>query len=119
MVNEKYLGEFETLVLIALLRLGNDAYGVSIRREIEARAGRSVLIGSVYAALERLEAKGLVRSRLGEATARRGGRRKKHFVITAGGEARLRDTMRGLRRMICGTRIADSLSRVKTDAKAQ
>ena len=69
-----HLGEFELLVLSALLRLGDDAYGVAIRAEIEERAGRNASIGAVYATLERLEKKGLIRSRMGEATPERGGR---------------------------------------------
>jgi DNA-binding PadR family transcriptional regulator len=75
------LGEFEQLVLLALIRLGPDAYGATVRREIEARAGRQVSISAVYTTLERLEQKGLVRSRVGEPTAQRGGRRRKHFEL--------------------------------------
>ena len=75
------LGEFEQLVLIALVRLGPDAYGATVRREIEARAGREVSISAVYTTLERLEQKGLVRSRIGEPTAERGGRRRRHFEL--------------------------------------
>jgi PadR family transcriptional regulator, regulatory protein PadR len=75
------LGEFEQLVLLALVRLGPDAYGASVRREIEGRTSRSVSISAVYTTLERLEQKGLVRSRIGEPTAERGGRRKKHFEL--------------------------------------
>jgi DNA-binding PadR family transcriptional regulator len=75
------LGEFEQLVLLALLRLGPDAYGALIRREIEARTGRDLAIGAVYVTLSRLEGKGLVRSRIGEPTPQRGGRRRKHFVL--------------------------------------
>ena len=70
MAKGEFLGEFEQLVLIALLRLGDEAYGMAVRREIEARAGRDVSIGAVYATLDRLESKGLVRSRLGEAIGR-------------------------------------------------
>ena len=75
------LGEFEQLVLFALLRLGPDAYGATIRREIEARTTRSLSISAVYTTLERLEQKGLVRSRIGEPSAERGGRRRKHFEL--------------------------------------
>jgi DNA-binding PadR family transcriptional regulator len=75
------LGEFEQLVLIALVRLGSDAYGATVRREIEARAGREVSISAVYTTLERLEQKGLVRSWIGEPTALRGGRRRRHFEL--------------------------------------
>jgi PadR family transcriptional regulator, regulatory protein PadR len=65
MVRRAYLGEFELMVLLALIRLGEDAYGVPICHEIEKRSGREVALGSVYATLERLEEKGLVTSRLG------------------------------------------------------
>src|SRR5215470_15830038 len=75
------LGEFEQLVLLALVRLGPDAYGATVRREIETRAGRRVGISAVYTTLERLEQKGLVRSRIGEPTGERGGRRRKHFEL--------------------------------------
>jgi PadR family transcriptional regulator PadR len=84
------LGEFEQLVLIALVRLGPDAYGATIRREIEARARRSLSISAVYTTLERLEHKGLVRSRIGEPTSQRGGRRRKHFELLPLGERALK-----------------------------
>jgi len=71
------LGDFEQLVLLSLMRLGSDAYGVSICDEITARTGRDVSLGAVYKTLERMEDKGLVSSRLGEPTAERGGRRKR------------------------------------------
>src|SRR5580765_8497844 len=80
-----YLGEFEHIVLLALMRLGDDAYGVTVRREIEVRTAREVSIGAIYATLDRMEAKGLVRSRVGEPTAARGGRAKRHFRITSRG----------------------------------
>ena len=73
------LGEFEILVLAALIRLGDDAYGVSVRQDIETCTGRPVSIGAVYTTLGRLERKGLVISRVGEPTAERGGRAKKHY----------------------------------------
>jgi PadR family transcriptional regulator, regulatory protein PadR len=82
------LREFEQLVLLALVRLGSDAYGATVRREIETRSGRQVSISAVYTTLERLEQKALVRSRIGEPTAQRGGRRRKHFeVLPAGARA--------------------------------
>lgn len=79
------LGEFEQLVLLALIRLGPEAYGATIRREIEARTGRDLAISAVYVTLDRLEVKGLVRSRIGDPTPRRGGRRRKHVVILPAG----------------------------------
>jgi PadR family transcriptional regulator, regulatory protein PadR len=75
------LGEFEQLVLIAVLRLGSDAYGATIRREIEARAHRRLSISAVYTTLERLEQKGYIRSWIGEPTPQRGGRRRKHVDL--------------------------------------
>jgi DNA-binding PadR family transcriptional regulator len=91
-----FLGEFELMVLLALIRLGKDAYGVPISREIEERTGREVAIGSVYAALERLQDKRLVASRLGDPTAERGGRAKRYFHITAQGLRKVRETQRAL-----------------------
>ena len=86
------LGNFELMVLLAALRVGEDAYGVTIAHAIRERSGRDVLLGSVYAALERLETKGLVQSRLGEATAERGGKAKKHVRVTAKGVREARET---------------------------
>lgn len=96
------LGEFEILTLAALVRLGPDAYGVSVRREIEGRASRAVTIGALYATLDRLEEKGMVASRLGEATSERGGRAKRHFEITALGRARLEKSASMLGQMLGG-----------------
>ena|SRR5215472_8513115 len=86
------LGELELLVLLAVARLGSDAYGVTIAREIEAAGKRYVALGSVYAALERLEKKGLASSALGEATQERGGRAKRYFSVTAKGIRAARST---------------------------
>ena len=86
------LSDLELLVLLALIRLGPEAYGVPIAREIETRTKRSVAFGSVYAVLERLEEKGLVKSKLGEATSERGGRAKRYFHITAKGLREARST---------------------------
>jgi DNA-binding PadR family transcriptional regulator len=79
------LGEFEQSVLLAIAHLKDDAYGVTIRREIERRTGRNVVIGAVYTALDRLERKGHVRSRRSEPTPERGGRSKRHVALTAAG----------------------------------
>jgi len=100
------LGEFETLVLIALARQGSDAYGVSLCSDIAERTGRDVSLGAVYKTLERLEAKGLVSSPLGAPTAERGGRRKKHFEIAAPGERALMDSLNALRSMTEGLEAA-------------
>jgi PadR family transcriptional regulator, regulatory protein PadR len=90
MTKRARLGEFELMVLLALLRLAENAYGVPIAREIENSIGREVGIGSVYAALERLEKKGLVSSRVGEPTPQRGGRAKRYFQVTNAGLAQVR-----------------------------
>ncbi|MGC2618292.1 MAG: helix-turn-helix transcriptional regulator [Acidobacteriaceae bacterium] len=92
----EYLGEFELMVLLAVIRLGDEAYGVPLTRELGAVRGRAVSVGSVYAALERLEAKGLVTSSLGEATPERGGRAKRYFQVTEDGVATARETRRVL-----------------------
>jgi DNA-binding PadR family transcriptional regulator len=96
MARGTYLGEFELMVLLVLIRLGDDAYGVPICHEIEKRSGREAALGSVYAALERLQEKGLVTSRLGDSTAVRGGRAKRYFRITAQGMRDVRQTQRAL-----------------------
>lgn len=95
-MSREAVGAFELMVLLAVLRVGQDAYGVVISREIEKSTKRPVLIGSVYAALERLEAKSLIRHRLGEATPERGGRAKKYFTVTAKGVRAARKTQRQL-----------------------
>ena len=85
-----FLGEFEQVVLLAVIRQEDEGYGMSIRREIEESVGRDVTIGAVYATLDRLERKGLLRSYEGEATPVRGGRARKHFAVTPEGAAALR-----------------------------
>jgi PadR family transcriptional regulator PadR len=96
------LGEFEQLVLIALTRLGPDAYGATIRRDIESRTGRDLAISAVYVTLERLEAKGLVRSRIGEPTAERGGRRRKHYELLPAGRRAVAHAYRTFKVMVRG-----------------
>ena len=86
------LGDFEHLVLLAVLRLGKDAYGIPILDEVSARSGREVSRASVYVALKRLEQKGLVVSRLGDSTPERGGRAKRFFKIKPSGLKALRDS---------------------------
>jgi PadR family transcriptional regulator PadR len=98
----EYLGEFEHIVLLAVLRLGDQAYGVTIRREIEARTSREVSIGAIYATLDRLEAKNLVQSRLGDPTPERGGRSKRFFRVTAQGVSAVKHTHLALRSLTEG-----------------
>jgi DNA-binding PadR family transcriptional regulator len=81
----EFLSGFELMVLLALISVGEDAYGVQIAAAIEDTSGRSVALGSVYAALDRLETKDLVTSRIGDPTPERGGRAKRHFQTTAKG----------------------------------
>ena len=90
------IGDFEQLILLALVRLGADAYGASLRREIEARTGRTISAGALYTALDRLETRGFVASRLGEPTPERGGRAKRFFKVTGKGLKAVKDTRRAL-----------------------
>jgi DNA-binding PadR family transcriptional regulator len=94
-----YLGEFELILLLTILRLGDDAYGVPLSRELSQLRGSDVSVGSVYAALDRLELKGLISSRLGEATAERGGRAKRYFRVTEVGLRSVEETRRVLTRL--------------------
>src|SRR5215510_3529979 len=84
------LGDFEQLVLLAVLRLGDNAYGAALRQEIHARSGRNVSINAVYTPLDRLERKGLLRSWEGEPTPERGGRRRKFYALRPAGQTALR-----------------------------
>jgi|SRR5665213_999290 len=102
MTRREFLGQHELMVMLAVLRLGRQAYGVPIAAEIADRTGREMLQGSVYAVLERLEAKGLMKSRLGEATPERGGRAKRYFTLTAEGVRHVREAQRALEAMWVG-----------------
>ena len=97
-----FLGEMELMVLLALTRLGDDAYGVPISKELLNLAGREVALGSIYAALDRLEEKSFVVSRLGEPTPERGGRAKRYFHVTRAGLKALRMTRRALTNLWSG-----------------
>jgi DNA-binding PadR family transcriptional regulator len=96
------LGEFEQLILLAILRLGDRAYGVTIRAELADRAGRTIAPGALYTALERLEAKGLVTSRMGDPTPQRGGRAKRYVTVTAAGVQALARAVRAYERLLDG-----------------
>jgi PadR family transcriptional regulator len=87
-----YLGEFEQMVLLAILRLGDDAYAIPVREEIEARTGRQVARGALYTALERLETKKCVRSTMSEPLPERGGRSRRYYAVTAAGLGALRES---------------------------
>ena len=102
----EYLGEFEQMVILAILRLGDDAYGMTVRRELEKTAGRNVTFGTVYGTLERLEAKGFVTSSHADPEPVRGGRARRYFQVEPAGGlalARARDMMG---RMWAGVRLA-------------
>lgn len=88
----KGLGEFEHLLLLAVMRLGDEAYGVTMRREIEARTGRSVSLGAIYPTMDRLEERGLITSRMGPPTGERGGRSRRYFRLEPAGERAIRAT---------------------------
>jgi PadR family transcriptional regulator, regulatory protein PadR len=96
MKDRAYLGEFELMILLAVIHLGEEAYGVPICRELERHRGREVSVGSVYAALERLEGKGLVASSLGDPTPERGGKAKRYFRVTKDGQRQVSETRRVL-----------------------
>ena len=97
-----YLTDFELMILLSILRLGDEAYGVPIAREIETTGGRSVVLAAVYAALDRLEANGLVSSSVGEPTPERGGRAKKFFDVTPAGLRAVRQTQQALTNLWSG-----------------
>ncbi|HEY2914284.1 MAG TPA: PadR family transcriptional regulator [Candidatus Angelobacter sp.] len=99
MPKRSYLGDFELMVLLALMQLGDDAYGLPISREIEEQSGREVALGSVYATLERLEGRGLVSSYLGKPTAERGGKAKRYFRVTSNGLRKARETRHALMKL--------------------
>jgi PadR family transcriptional regulator, regulatory protein PadR len=105
-----YLGEFEHIVVLALLRLDDRAYGVTVRQEIERRTRREVSVGAVYATLDRLEAKGYVKSYRGDPTPERGGRSKRFFRVTASGVAAMNRAQQALRSMSEGLSILQSFS---------
>jgi PadR family transcriptional regulator, regulatory protein PadR len=99
---EDGLGSLEQIVLLAVMRLGEDAYGITVRREIESATGRDLSIGAVYATLVRLESKGFVKSFAGEPTAERGGRAKRYFRVTADGKTALRNAHEIIRKLRAG-----------------
>jgi DNA-binding PadR family transcriptional regulator len=96
------LGEFEQLILLAILRLGDDAYAVTIRDELIQRAKRDVARGALYTALDRMESKGLITSRMGDPTPQRGGRAKRYVTVTAAGMKALTRAVRAYDRLLDG-----------------
>ena len=99
---EVTLGEFEQVVLLAILRLGDQAYGVTIAQEITKCTGREPAPGALYTTLDRLEDKGLVASRLGDPTPQRGGRAKRFFTVNARGLAAITRVQQSYRRLLEG-----------------
>jgi DNA-binding PadR family transcriptional regulator len=110
MADRDYLGEFEHIIVLALLRLEDRAYGVTVRQEIELRTKREVSIGAVYATLDRLETKGYVKSRRGDPTPERGGRSKRFFRVTAKGIMAANRTQRTFESMVEGLDLIRSCS---------
>ena len=102
MLSEIALGEFEQVVLLAILRVGDEAYGVAISREIARCTGRDPAPGALYTTLDRLEEKRLVRSRYGDPTAKRGGRAKRYFAVTEDGVRAVARAQRGYQRLLKG-----------------
>jgi DNA-binding PadR family transcriptional regulator len=96
------LGELEQLVLLALIQLGDDAYGVTVYEEIEGRTGRRLTLGAVYNTLAGLERKGLISSYAGEPTPKRGGRRKRHYRVLAAGRKAVARSVESIRRLADG-----------------
>jgi PadR family transcriptional regulator, regulatory protein PadR len=99
------LGEFEQIVLLAILRLGENAYGVSIKNEIAICTNRKAAPGALYTTLDRLEEKGLVVSNLGNPTPARGGRAKRYFAVTPKGLNAVAEAQRSFRRLLAGLKI--------------
>jgi DNA-binding PadR family transcriptional regulator len=108
MTGRDYLGEFEHIIVLALLRLEDRAYGVTVRQEIEFRIKREVSIGAVYATLDRLETKGYVKSHRGDPTPERGGRSKRFFRVTAKGVTAVKRTQGALQTMSKGLELIRS-----------
>jgi DNA-binding PadR family transcriptional regulator len=99
------LGEFEQVVLLAILRLGDDAYGVTVREVIADRTHRRPTAGHLYTTLDRLEEKGLVASKFGDPTPQRGGRAKRYFKVTAKGVAALARAQQSYQRLMEGLKL--------------
>jgi PadR family transcriptional regulator, regulatory protein PadR len=95
-----YIGEFEELVLLAILSQGDNAYGVTIRKALEEATSRSITVGSLYTTLSRLEEKGLVRSWVGDSTRERGGRAKRHYEVKGSAQSLLKEVQAARQRLV-------------------
>ncbi len=102
MTSRKSMGEFEQLLLLSVLRLKDEAYGVTMRREIESRTGRAVTLGAIYPTMDRLEKKGFVSSTMSEPTGERGGRSRRYFRLEPAGLEALHKTRDALNSMWAG-----------------
>jgi PadR family transcriptional regulator PadR len=101
-MSDTYLGEFEHVVMLAILRLKDDAYAIPIRQEIEARTGRAVARGALYTALERLESKRCLKSKMSDPVAQRGGRARRYFSVTPTGLRAVRASRHALLQLWSG-----------------
>lgn len=111
MGNDRLLGGFEHLLLLATLRLEDDAYGATVRRELLQCANKDVAVGAIYTGLDRLEEKGFLESWVGEPTAKRGGRGKRLYRVTPTGRRALADMDRALRQLSAGLRTKKGTAR--------
>jgi len=100
-----HLGDLAQLILLALIRLGREAYGVAIADELARRAGRDATLGAVYKTLSRLEQKGYVRTRMGPPTPERGGRGKRYFELTGSGRRSLAASLEAIQRLSTGVEV--------------
>ena len=105
MRTERLLGGFETLLLLAVIRLGGLAYGVTVRAELKEQAGKDVAVGAIYTGLDRLEKRGFVESWTGDPTPERGGRAKRFYRATASGIRALKDTQTAIRKLSSGLKL--------------
>ena len=105
MKTERLLGGFETLLLLAVIRLDGLAYGVTVRDELKERAGKDVAVGAIYTGLDRLEQRGLVESWAGDPTPERGGRAKRFYRVTANGIRAIKDTQTAIRKLSSGLKL--------------
>jgi PadR family transcriptional regulator len=103
------IGQLEQLIMLAILRLQPAAYGVALQKELKLRAGREYSVGAIYATLDKLEGKGFVKSKQGEATPERGGRAKFYFSLTAPGQAALRASLNAVDSLRANTQFAPVL----------
>ena len=111
MASDRLLGGFEHLLLLAILRLEDDAYGATIRRELLQCAHKDVAVGAIYTGLDRLGEKGFVESWMGEPTAKRGGRGKRFYRVTSIGRRALADMDHAVRQLSAGLRTAKGSAR--------